>query len=115
MRTGGRQLTGWKAIAALPHAVVAAPSPAYQNMIFGGDDGALASQTMQLKENHPGFSNQILKYDDLTDKWELMDTVQKLPVTTTMVQWNGQLVIPGGEIRPAKRTNTVLIAKPCNK
>ncbi|HWB94868.1 MAG TPA: hypothetical protein VG605_23600, partial [Puia sp.] len=123
---------GWKRIADLPHPVAAAPSPAYNAgqshlMLFGGDDGGLASQVAVLKDEHPGFRNELLAYNTLTDSWSVMgkipvdkkaDAVANTngsvyaPVTTPLVVWNGNIVLTGGEVRPAVRTNKVLIAAP---
>jgi hypothetical protein len=112
--------------------VVAAPYPAYNThhkslLIFGGDDGVLASKTALLKEKHPGFADQILAYDVEKNKWSVEGKVLKNikadartnpnnstwpAVTNTMVLWRGNLVFPGGEVRPAVRTPKVIIAKP---
>ncbi|NML39636.1 sodium/solute symporter [Chitinophaga sp. G-6-1-13] len=123
---------GWRSIAPLPHPVAAAPSPAFtagqsQLLIFGGDDGRYFEQSSQLKEQHPGFSHDILGYNTITDSWAVTGgmPVQKAgdsvtnpngstwaPVTTPTVVWQGQLIIPGGEVRPATRTPRVLTATP---
>lgn len=122
---------GWKKISDLPSSVVAAPGPAYtlkksKLLIFGGDDGGHASAT-PLKEKHPGFSKQILSYDLLKNTWdssgEIYTDIKKdaesnpnrsiwAPVTTSLTLWNGNIVIPGGEVRPATRTPNVLMAVP---
>jgi N-acetylneuraminic acid mutarotase len=119
---------GWKKLADLPRAVVAAAGPAlpyHKNelLIFGGDDGVLADNAATLKERHPGFSDDILSYNTTTNKWtsagkiktaKLPDAAENpnkslwAPVTTTSVLWHGELVIPGGEVRPAVRTSRVL-------
>jgi N-acetylneuraminate epimerase len=119
---------GWKKLADLPRAVVAAAGPAVayrknQLLIFGGDDGKLADDAATLREKHPGFSDDILSYNTTTNKWtsagkiktnKLSDAAEKpnkslwAPVTTTSVFWQGALVIPGGEVRPAMRTSRVL-------
>lgn len=123
---------GWKKCADMPHTLAAAPSPAYAAgqshlLVFGGDDGALASRTQALRDSHPGFRNELLAYNSITDKWSVMGqipTEQKpdavsdphgstyAPVTTPLVVWNGMVVIPGGEARPAVRTNKVRLATP---
>jgi N-acetylneuraminic acid mutarotase len=123
---------GWEKIADLPHAVAAAPTPAFsfnreKLMIFGGDDGAEAANAANLKENHPGFSKQILGYSYLTNSWtnegEVFTEKKEdyatqpnnstwAPVTTTLTVWKGNVILPGGEVRPATRTPNVLIAKP---
>lgn len=122
---------GWQKLADLPHAVVAAPSPAYaggpsQLFIFGGDDGLLADKASQLKEQHPGFSDRILRYNTHLDKWTNAGKIYTAksadsasnpnnsiwaPVTTSLVLWNKQLIFPGGEVRPAVRTPHVLMAE----
>ena len=123
---------GWKKLANLPNAVVAAPSPAYtlknnSLLIFGGDDGKLTATASSLKAKHPGFSDQILSYNPLNDKWELSGKILKKintdadvnpnasvwpAVTNSMVIWNGNLIFPGGEVRPAVRTPRVIVAQP---
>jgi N-acetylneuraminate epimerase len=119
----------WKKIADLPQPVVAAPSPAYNTdglvMIFGGDDGQLASQAQSLKERHPGFSDDILSYNTPNNKWEsvgkiktkkLIDAIANpnksiwAAVTVPTVIWKGKLVFPSGEVRPAVRTPRVITA-----
>lgn len=123
---------GWEAIATLPCALAASPTPAYNAgqshlLLFGGDDGSNASKVAELKDAHPGFRNGILAYNTITNSWSVMDhmPVKKnvdsivnphgsvyAPVTTPLVIWNRQLVFAGGEARPAVRSNKVLIAIP---
>jgi hypothetical protein len=111
---------------------VAAPATAYNNgqeqlFIFGGDDGKYAPVAAQLKEKHPGFSRDILAYHTSLDQWtkageiftNKKDNADKrpnestwAPVTTGLVVWNGAVVLPGGEVRPATRTPKVLMALP---
>jgi len=122
----------WEKLAALPHAVVAAPTPAYAGkkdhlFIFGGDDGVMAPKAAELKANHPGFSDQILSYNSVNNTWALagkMATDKKIdaaehpnnsiwaPVTTTFVLWGNMLVFPNGEVRPAVRTPRITAAEP---
>jgi len=123
---------GWRRISDLPHVLAAAPSPAYNAgqshlVLFGGDDGAKASLVGELRDEHPGFSNEILAYNTLTDAWSVMGKIPVnikadaatrphgsvyAPVTTPLVVWGDNIVIAGGEARPAVRTNRVLIAAP---
>lgn len=123
--------TGWKKIADLPHSVAAAPTPAFANehqlLLFGGDDGVLAPKSGVLKEKHPGFSKQLLSYSPRANTWAEAGEIYTdkkgdaiahpnnsiwAPVTTTLTIWNGNVVLPGGEVRPATRTPNVLMAKP---
>jgi len=120
---------GWIEIANLPTPVVAAPSTAYTSenslLIFGGDDGKLAATAAELKEKHPGFSDKILSYNPILDCWNIAGTIATnkksdaesnpnastwAPVTTPLVVWNGKVILPGGEVRPATRTPHVLQA-----
>ncbi|MFB5945999.1 Kelch repeat-containing protein [Albibacterium profundi] len=103
---------GWEKLPALPRSVVAAPTPAYTDansnlLVFGGDDGSLADIDPQT-EKHPGFSKAVLSFDPNSNEWS---TIAEQPgnaaVTTSLVVWNGEVVIPGGEIRPAVRTTQV--------
>lgn len=102
----------WTQLADLPAAVVAAPTPAYTShegelIIFGGDDGSLAGIDPQ-KDKHPGFSKTVISYDPKTNTWsEIATQPGDAAVTTSLVVWNGEVVIPGGEIRPAVRTTQV--------
>lgn len=110
---------GWKRIADLPAPVLAAPSPAYAGknslLVFGGDDGAAAADAAALKEKHPGFSKQVYCYNPSDDTWSIAAQIPApAPVTTTLTIWNGKVVIPGGEVRPAVRTPKVLQYKAIN-
>jgi SSS family transporter len=123
---------GWKRVADLPYTLAAAPTPAYAAgqshlLLFGGDDGANAARVPELKDAHPGFSRHVLAYNTLTDAWSIIgdmpvdtrpDAAQNphgsvyAPVTTPLVIWNNNVVLPGGEARPAVRSKKVLVAAP---
>ncbi|HEY0669085.1 MAG TPA: galactose oxidase, partial [Sphingobacteriaceae bacterium] len=123
---------GWTKLAPLPESVVAAPSPAFAYgknhlFIYGGDDGKLASKAAVLKDKHPGFSRNILAYNTDLNRWNIAGQIwadkkadaesnpnesRWAPVTTPLVVWNGNIIIPGGEIRPAVRTKRILQASP---
>jgi SSS family transporter len=123
---------GWTQLADLPQPTAAAPSPAFaagqsQLLVFGGDDGTHFGQSAQLKDRHPGFSSNILSYNTITGSWALIGQLPVerkgdpatdpnastwAPVTTPAVVWQGRLIIPGGEARPAVRTPRVLAATP---
>jgi N-acetylneuraminate epimerase len=112
--------------------VAAAPSPAFANgnnvlQVFGGDDGVAAPKAAELREKHPGFSNQILSYNVQLNQWAKSGEILTLkkpdaathpnnsiwaPVTTTLTVWQGKVILPGGEVRPATRTPNVLMAQP---
>ncbi len=100
---------GWKRLADLPRATVAAPSPAISRdgriLIVSGDDGALAN--FELKSVHPGFPKDMLAYDPQTDQWSRLGDSPLSRATVPVVEWNGQAVIPNGEARPGRRTPEV--------
>ena len=99
---------GWKQIADLPTTVVAAPSPAFSAngklYVFGGDD---LSQVSRHPTEHKGFSKTILAYDPAADRWSKAGETPFALVTTTAVQWNDRIIIPGGEVRPGVRSTEV--------
>jgi len=105
---------GWRQLADLPRAAVAAPfaAPAVgasHLLVIGGDDGALID--FEPKSRHPGFPRNVLGYDTVTDTWAEFGSVppgMQSPVTVPVVEWRGGFVIPSGEIRPAVRTPQVL-------
>ena len=121
---------GWKKVSDLPHPVAAAPTPAYNAgqshlILFGGDDGLNAPNVATLKDTHPGFRNEILAYNTITDSWSVTGKMPAdvkadaetnphgsiyAPVTTPLVVWDNNIVIAGGEARPAVRSNKVLMA-----
>jgi solute:Na+ symporter, SSS family len=123
---------GWDRIADLPQSVAAAPSPAFTTgqthlLVFGGDNGKYFDQNATLQQKHPGFSGNVWMYNSITDSWSTIGAMLTdkradaesnplastwAPVTTTAVVWNGNLVLPGGEVRPGTRTNRVLMATP---
>jgi len=100
---------GWKRIANLPRAAVAAPSPAIshngQLLVVSGDDGALVN--FEPKSKHPGFPKDILAYDVSADEWTRLTNSQISRATAPVVDWNGMVVIPNGESKPGYRTPEV--------
>jgi SSS family transporter len=124
--------SGWTKLADMPYATAAAPGPAFSAgqshlLIFGGDDGRYFARNMELQHQHPGFTSSITGYNVITDSWASFGNlpVEKhgdaandpnastwAPVTTPAVLWQGKLILPAGEARPAVRTSRVLAATP---
>ncbi len=100
---------GWKQLADLPRAAVAAPSPApalgSSLAIFSGDDGL--NVTFQPVKEHPGFPRNTLLYETKTDAWTVVDNLPFSRATVPTVSWLGRVVVPNGEVRPRVRTPEV--------
>lgn len=100
---------GWKQIADLPRAAVAAPSPAVssknQLLIVSGDDGELVN--FEPKSAHPGFPKNILGYDPLSDRWTNLGETPLSRATAPIARWKNMFVIVNGEARPGFRTPEV--------
>jgi solute:Na+ symporter, SSS family len=100
---------GWRQLADLPRAAVAAPSPApalgaSHLLVLGGDDGA---QTDATPEAHQGFPRSTLAYHTITDTWIELAQLPFSLVTTPAVASNGRIIIPGGESQPGRRSTDV--------
>jgi N-acetylneuraminic acid mutarotase len=100
---------GWKRIADLPRAAVAAPSPAptagSRILVLTGDDGL--NVDFQPLPKHPGFPRNALSYDTAADAWTVLDNVPISRATVPTVVWHDLVVIPNGEARPRVRTPEV--------
>ena len=105
---------GWSRIADAPWSIVAAASLPYGQshlLVFGGDDGSNARRTLELRENHPGFRREVLAYHAITDTWATIGEMPLSLVTTAAVEWQGAMVLTGGEDRPAHRAASVFGAR----
>jgi cyclically-permuted mutarotase family protein len=72
---------------------------------------ALIQQKNTLLENHPGFSKEILSYNISSDVWTVAGMIPyDVPVTTTALQWQKNVIIPNGEIKAGIRTAQILSA-----
>ena len=100
---------GWKRLADMPRAAVAAPSPAplrgLRLLVISGDDGALAN--FEPKSQHPGFARDVLAYEPRTDRWSNLGDSPLSRATAPVVEWRGRAVIPNGEARPGVRSPAV--------
>ncbi len=100
---------GWRQIADLPRAAVAAPSPAMtrgdQLLIVSGDDGELVN--FEPKSAHPGFVRDVIAYDAFHDQWTRLGDSPLSRATVPAVDWRHKTVIPNGEEKPGRRTPEV--------
>ncbi len=101
---------GWQELAKLPRPSTAPPSPcpttARGFLLLGGDDGA---QIGQDPVKHRGFSPEIWEYDAAKNSWSVFGKTDLPRVTTPCVLWQAQIVVPSGEIKPGRRTPTILV------
>lgn len=66
----------------------------------------------EISATHSGFSKDVLAYHTLTDQWIKVGAFPaSLPVLTQVSLWNGDMVFPGGEIAPAKRSAEIWQAR----
>jgi N-acetylneuraminate epimerase len=99
---------GWRRIADVPHAVVAAPSPAISAdrlLIVSGDDGSKVY--LPPSPGHPGFSHDVLAYDGEKNLWSVAGNAPFERATAPVVEWKGRAVVVMGEVRPRERTSEV--------
>jgi solute:Na+ symporter, SSS family len=102
---------GWKRIASAPRPLVGAAAISFGQshlFVFGGDDGLNAQRVWELKDDHPGFSREVLGYHTITDTWMKIGSFPDGLLTTTATIWQNSVVIPGGEDRPGHRSSGVL-------
>lgn len=107
---------GWKRLTDLPRVAVAAPSPAplvgKHLLVLSSDDGA---QVNVPPTDHRSFRRDILAYDLSSAKWSSIGETPFALVTTPAIEWNGHIVIPGGEVRPGIRSAEVWSASRVQK
>jgi N-acetylneuraminic acid mutarotase len=105
----------WEKLPDTPTPVAGAPSACDASgslLIFGGDDGKLATQIFSLKNQHPGFSLNILRLDAPSLTWSSISQLPQSLVTTGAAFWQGPFVIAGGENQPGHRSNRVIASGP---
>lgn len=109
----------WRPLTVADRGVAAAPSPAAATplgviALFGGVDG---SQDHLLQAEHPGFTDQILAYDPLADRWSDGGRMPKgaSRVAAPVVRWGDGFVVVSGESRPGIRSPKMFLATPKNK
>ncbi|QGY44270.1 sodium/solute symporter [Maribellus comscasis] len=102
----------WTKKANMPYPALAAPVlpvGGSQIFLFSGSDGHDVDKILEVKDKYR-FTNKILSYNTITNTWTEAGEMPRGVVNTTALMWNDQIVIPGGELRPGKRTPGVLSA-----
>lgn len=65
----------------------------------------------QLLENFPGYPRTVLGYDAEIGEWNHIGNFPgPVPLTNPAVNWESQIIIPGGETGPGKRTPEIWAA-----
>jgi N-acetylneuraminic acid mutarotase len=101
---------GWRRLADMPRAAVAAPTPAPRAgdgrfLILSGDDGTKVD--FRPETAHPGFPRDVLVYDPGRDRWDATGAAPFSRATAPTVTWHSLLVVPSGEARPGFRSPEV--------
>ena len=75
------------------------------------ETASLSLQKLDILNNHPGFSKDVLAYHTITDTWIKVGNIPDFaPVTTNIIKYNESIIIPSGEIQPGIRTPKILLA-----
>ncbi|MCB0555025.1 MAG: sodium/solute symporter [Phaeodactylibacter sp.] len=70
---------------------------------------SLEAKRDSILKNHPGFSREIWSFHTITQTWvKVGELPEGSQVTTSAFWWDGQIVIPSGEISPCIRTPNIL-------
>ncbi|MBT4270300.1 MAG: sodium/solute symporter [Candidatus Marinimicrobia bacterium] len=73
----------------------------------------IKKEQQQFLNNHHGFSNDILLYNTVTNRWSKYgDFPGSSHVTTSAIQWGESIIIPSGEISPGIRSPQIWEMKP---
>ncbi|WP_145267107.1 sodium:solute symporter family transporter [Calycomorphotria hydatis] len=105
----------WRSREDVPHCVMAGTGIGLGQshiLVMGGADGSLFSQTDELRDAHPGFPKEALAYHTITNTWTSAGPTPMNQVTTIPVEWNGDIILASGEIRPRVRTPKVWAIQP---
>ena len=75
--------------------------------VITGDDGSQVG--FQPVWKHPGFSNKILVYNAVENRWKEVGKAPFARATLPAVFWDGKYVFPSGEMRPGVRSPEVWV------
>lgn len=104
----------WERLPDIPRPVYGSPvipDGTSNIFVFSGSDGHDTDRIREVKENYR-FTPEIVSFHTLTREWIPIGTMPEGVVNSPAVQWNGQIVIPGGETKPGLRTAHVLSVWP---
>ncbi len=131
-------LKRWEQAGTLPYPVAAAQAVTLADesiLLIGGDDGTrftqvekmlgaihqetdsilktdLIGKKNELQRTHPGFRKEMLLLKAGESEWKLVGKLPfDPPVTTQLLRWQNQLVLPSGEIRAGVRSPFIRIGE----
>lgn len=107
--------SSWRQRADAPRCLMAGTGVGFgQSHIFvlGGATEKLFFRGNELKDDHPGFIKQSLAYHTITDTWTEAGATPANHVTTIALKWDGDIIVPTGEVRPRVRSPNVLRVTP---
>ncbi|MEZ6055431.1 MAG: sodium/solute symporter [Planctomycetaceae bacterium] len=73
-------------------------------LVLGAADAVNFDRVDELRDDHPGFPKEAFAYHTITDQWTSQGPTPLCQVTTIPVNWQGEIVIASGEVRPRVRT-----------
>lgn len=102
----------WRRLADLPRGVAAAATPAKTTgdgfVVFGGLDGSTLDADPR---DYPPLPRDVVAYDAARDAWTVRPPMSQAGarVTPPAVTWRGRYVVVSGEVRPGRRTPTMIV------
>lgn len=102
----------WTRLADLPRPALLAPSIAIggsQIFLFSGSDGHDVDRIMDIANDYH-FVKDVLSYNTITDSWYQVGEMPAGLVGSRALLFGGEIIIPGGEVRPSVRTSEIYTA-----
>lgn len=100
----------WEKLPNMPRPAYGSPVIPYGTstiFLFSGSDGHDMDRIQEVKEAYQ-FTTEIISFNTITKGWAYIGNMPEGIVSSPAILWNGQIVIPGGEIKPSVRTAQVL-------
>ena len=97
----------WHRKSDLPRAAMVAPATIIGQThiaIFSGSDGHDVDKINRIKDDY-SFVRDILAYHTITDTWISVGEMPQGIVASGVIETDAGWILPGGEIRPGRRTN----------
>jgi N-acetylneuraminic acid mutarotase len=76
--------------------------------VDASEEAARKKYNQLLLENYPGYTRTVMAYDAEVGEWSSIGNFPgQACLTTPSVNWDGAIIIPGGETGPGKRSGTI--------